>query len=256
VRGPHTSDAALHATCALARRLGRMPVVVADRAGRVVYRLLVSYLHEAMRLRAEGADAAQVDAAMLRFGMPAGPLRLYAELGAEFVERVARELHERLGSRFAPPPPRPAVPTRRPGVVGLLQGVTAGVWSRLGRGERRRDGERNADAILAGLQERLLLILLNEAAHILDDGVVDGALEVDRAVTLSIGFPPTRGGLLFHADRVGAAVLVRTLLELQARHGPRFAPAPLLCRLAADDAGFYTPRRDPGSGQPARQVLT
>jgi 3-hydroxyacyl-CoA dehydrogenase / enoyl-CoA hydratase / 3-hydroxybutyryl-CoA epimerase len=260
VRGADTSEETLRVACSLARRLGKTPLVVADRPGRVVHRLLVVYLLEALRLRAEGVEAAQVDAAMLGFGMPAGPFRLFAEFGAEGVERIVRGLEERLGARFAPPPVRPAEPERRSALLRLRSAFRK---ARNGDAASRRARERAAGADTASVQQRLLLPLVNESALILEEGVVSGPHEVDRAVALSLGFPVTRGGLLFDADRTGAAALVRGLLALQVRYGSRFSPAPLLCRMAADGSGFYSASGAPlvwhttaDAGQRAPGVLT
>ena len=73
--------------------------------------------------------------------------------------------------------------------------------------------------------------------------------DVDLAMVLGTGFPPFRGGPLAWAESRGAPSVRDRLLELQERHGDRFAPAPVLNRLA-DTNGSFTPDavwRNPGS---------
>ena len=90
------------------------------------------------------------------------------------------------------------------------------------------------------IRDRLVVAMINEAARILDDGIVSAAEDVDLAMIMGTGFPPFRGGLLRFADTLHARALLDTVRELESKHGPRFAPAPLLERLAADDGSFYT----------------
>jgi 3-hydroxyacyl-CoA dehydrogenase/enoyl-CoA hydratase/carnithine racemase len=252
VRGEHTEPATVVVAAALARRLGKLPVVVSDRPGLVCYRVLVPYLNEALRLQNEGLAPAQVDSAAKHFGFPVGPFRLLSELGRDRVARLARALAHELGERFAPPSPdAPA----RPPPDGLL---------------RRLLGARHAAVSLPGgagppadPQSRLVLAMVNEAARVLDEQVVPSAFLLDRVLTLAIGFPADRGGLLFYADRIGIPAIVEMLGVLAAQVGDRFAPAPLLLRLARDGGGFYShdvraappePRRS-DAGHPAVEVL-
>src|SRR3954452_10201329 len=74
--------------------------------------------------------------------------------------------------------------------------------------------------------------MVNEAAKLLDEGVVDSADAVDLATVLGTGLAPFRGGLVRFADAAGVDKVVPKLDELAAKHGPRFTPAPLLRRLA------------------------
>src|SRR5207247_6147915 len=83
VRGARTSDATLATAVAFARRLGKIPVVVADAPGFVVNRVLTPYLREAMALLEEGCAIADLDAAMRRFGMPMGPFEVLDEVGLD-----------------------------------------------------------------------------------------------------------------------------------------------------------------------------
>lgn len=241
VAGPQTAPATLAATRALARRLGAEPVQVADRPGRVLWRLLTVYLNEALWLRAGGDAEGEIDAAMHEYGFPLGPFELLGGLGRERVDEIAHGLAAALGPRFRPPPlaraPAPAAGGRR-----------------TGRARWRRETARR----------RLLLALRNEAAWIVGDGVVRDAGTLDRIALLGLGFPRTRGGLLFEADRIGAGTLFEALQELHAHGSERFAPAPLLTHLVERRLGFYdegaiaaaAAPAGAAAGQAAVEVLT
>jgi len=84
-----------------------------------------------------------------------------------------------------------------------------------------------------------LLTMVNEAARVLEDGIVASAAEVDLGMITGTGFPPFRGGLLRWADTLGTRHVLVRLLALESAHGARFTPAPLIRERAAGGAGFY-----------------
>jgi 3-hydroxyacyl-CoA dehydrogenase/enoyl-CoA hydratase/3-hydroxybutyryl-CoA epimerase len=81
--------------------------------------------------------------------------------------------------------------------------------------------------------------MINEAARILEDGIVDKAGAVDLAMIMGTGFPPFRGGLLRFADTLHPRDLLARTRGFEERLGPRFAPPPLLEDLARRARGFY-----------------
>jgi 3-hydroxyacyl-CoA dehydrogenase/enoyl-CoA hydratase/3-hydroxybutyryl-CoA epimerase len=95
------------------------------------------------------------------------------------------------------------------------------------------------------MTERMVFAMINEASLILDEGVVASAEELDLAMIMGTGFPPFRGGLLRHADTLGAASVVKRLDELATTSGARFAPSSPLRTLATAGTTFYQayPRR-------------
>jgi 3-hydroxyacyl-CoA dehydrogenase/enoyl-CoA hydratase/3-hydroxybutyryl-CoA epimerase/3-hydroxyacyl-CoA dehydrogenase/enoyl-CoA hydratase/3-hydroxybutyryl-CoA epimerase/enoyl-CoA isomerase len=98
------------------------------------------------------------------------------------------------------------------------------------RAERRFDRDE--------LTDRLFLPMLLEATRMLQDRIVRDVRDVDLGLIFGLGFPAFQGGLLFWADRIGAANLLRRLAPLQAL-GPRFQPTPMLEELAATGGTFY-----------------
>src|SRR5262249_2344065 len=120
VRGAATSDQTVLTAVALARRLGKTPVVVADAPGFVVNRILMPYLQEARVLLEEGFAIPDLGAAMRRFGMPMGPFELLDEIGLDVAQRAAAALGK-------------AFPARTANVTSLAKMVEAG---RLGKKTR------------------------------------------------------------------------------------------------------------------------
>jgi 3-hydroxyacyl-CoA dehydrogenase/ABC-type lipoprotein release transport system permease subunit len=246
VRGEQTSDATLARVFALARNLGKTPIIVNDGAGFLVNRILAPYLNEAGWLIAEGAEIEHVDRALVEFGMPMGPLRLLDEVGFDVAAHVARVMHEAFGARMRPAQPLEAL--ARTGRSGRKGG--AGFYRYENGKEKSADesiyrelGEAAAAErrVFSPLEvvDRAMLAMVNEAAHALEDGIVADGGTVDLGMIMGTGFPPFRGGLLRWADDRGPAKVLERLEALAAEHGERFEPAPLLRARVEAGAGFY-----------------
>jgi 3-hydroxyacyl-CoA dehydrogenase/enoyl-CoA hydratase/3-hydroxybutyryl-CoA epimerase len=242
IRGEATSRATVAAFVALAKRLGKTPVVVADCPGFLVNRVLGPYLNEAGHLLRETGDVEGVDRALLEFGMPMGPLRLIDEIGVDIAEKAGNVLAAAYGDRATPA-----------GVTEKL--VEAGrLGKKSGRGFYRHQGKTatpdpEALAVLAIARrgsidpqeavERCVYAMIGEAARCLDETVVAGPEPLDVAMVMGAGFPPFRGGLLRYADSVGLKTVVERLQILEGRVGPRFRPPETLIRKAQRGEGFY-----------------
>jgi 3-hydroxyacyl-CoA dehydrogenase/enoyl-CoA hydratase/3-hydroxybutyryl-CoA epimerase len=241
IRGAQTGDTALATAFRFAIDLGKTPVVVADRPGFLVNRLLAPYLNEAGHLLEQGVPVEAIDGALLEFGMPMGPCRLLDEIGFEVATHAGREMARGLGDRLAPP--------------ALLDRMIED--GRLGRKNGRgfylyENGKSTGvdptlDAVLGPregtvpeqeIRDRCLWLMVNESARALEEGVVDSADRVDLAMIMGTGFPPFRGGLLRWADDIGLRRIADGLQQFESRLGSRFAPAPLLRELAGRDGVF------------------
>ena len=254
VRGPQTDDAVVRAVAALAVRMGKTPVIVADVAGFLVNRLLGPYLDEAVRLFVNGCDPARIDRQMKEFGMPMGPLRLLDEVGLDIAQHAAASLAEAYGERMA----------ACDGIAALATPERLG--AKTGRGfyvhpKSRKEGkpvladdlgrfQTGGSAAQLGDQEshdRLTLGMFYEAARCLGENVVAGPTELDLATVFGTGFAPFRGGLIRHADSIGVAEVVRRLEALAvapdivSRPGgaEKFTPAPWLRARAARGGSLF-----------------
>ncbi len=87
--------------------------------------------------------------------------------------------------------------------------------------------------------DRTILIMVNEAARCLEEGVVDNARYLDMAMVMGTGFPAFRGGLLRYADNRGLANVVASLGILEEKFGERFTPATLLLNMVDNNEMFY-----------------
>ncbi len=246
VRGERSSDEALATVFALALRLGKTPVQVRDGPGFLVNRVLAPYLNEAGWLLADGASISQVDRTLKEFGMPMGPFRLLDEVGLDISRHAGETMYEAFGERMRPAPPLVALSdTDR---LGRKNG--RGFYLYENGKEKEADGsiyEELRPAVpdeqvlldSAMIRDRTVLAMINEAARVLEEGLVDGPGDIDLGMITGTGFPPFRGGLLRYADSIGNATITQRLEALARGVGPRFEPAPLLRRLADEGRRFY-----------------
>jgi 3-hydroxyacyl-CoA dehydrogenase/enoyl-CoA hydratase/3-hydroxybutyryl-CoA epimerase len=257
VAGERTSPAAVATATLLARRLGKVPLRVRDRPGFLVYRILIPYLGEALRLMEEGVLPERIDRVMQEWGMAAGPLRLADELGVARLARHSRILGEALGERFRPPAllAQLAGPSRKgdpePAVYRYDRGREPRLSPRAAEALRTTAGTQPGEPSDEEMRSRMVLPMVNESARALEERVVESAAEVDMAMLLGVGFPAVHGGPLFHADQLGAAAAVAALERLATAHGERFEPAPLLRRMAEEGRGFH----DADGGWPGAALL-
>jgi 3-hydroxyacyl-CoA dehydrogenase/enoyl-CoA hydratase/3-hydroxybutyryl-CoA epimerase len=198
VRAEQTSDQTIASAFSLVRGLGKTPVLVNDRPGFLVNRVLLPYLVEAGLMFQDGGDPEEIDKAMLDFGMPMGPLRLIDEVGLDVALHVARTLAEAFPDRMTVPAILEAM------VENKLLGKKAGA------GFYRYHGKHvspNPDALalrpgqsfaLYGLPKRLADKMSEEAALCLEEGIAASADDIDLAMILGTGYPPFRGGPLQH----------------------------------------------------------
>ena len=86
----------------------------------------------------------------------------------------------------------------------------------------------------------MIFAMINEAAMILEEGIVDGPDTVDIGMIMGTGFPPFRGGLLRYADSLGIDKIVDTLEKLEARFKDgRFKPCAYILNLKSSARKFY-----------------
>jgi 3-hydroxyacyl-CoA dehydrogenase/enoyl-CoA hydratase/3-hydroxybutyryl-CoA epimerase len=246
IRTDESSEKALAAAFGFVLDMDKTPVLVADRPGFLVNRLLAPYLNEAGYLLEEGAGVEQIDKVLLEFGMPMGPCRLLDEIGFDVAEHVAREMEDAFGERM-----RPASAVSRLKEDGRLGRKNERGFYTYSRG-RQRGVDREVARVLAAngtgtaasteeIRDRCVYLLVNEAAHALEEGVVAAADHVDLAMVMGTGFPPFRGGLLRWADQQGVDQIIERLSSFEARFGSRFGPAPRLHEMAESGQTFTHP---------------
>jgi 3-hydroxyacyl-CoA dehydrogenase/enoyl-CoA hydratase/3-hydroxybutyryl-CoA epimerase len=237
-----TSDETIATCVALGKRQGKTVIVVNDGPGFYTTRVLAPYLGEIPHLLRDGARIEDIDAAMVDWGFPVGPITVGDEVGIDVGAKIALIMEAAFGERM-----------RAPGEFAAL--VADGRKGRKnGRGfYRYDDGERKGvDETVYDLlgvaptgeigreeiQDRLILQMINEAARCLEEGVLRSARDGDVGAIMGFGFPPFRGGPFFYTDHVGAAEIVRRLDRLANEHGARFEAASILRQYAGTGDGF------------------
>ena len=251
VRGERTSDAAVSTAVAHAVRMGKTPVVVKDCPGFLVNRLITPYVSGFLQLLADGADFAEVDRVMEAFGWPMGPALLQDVVGMDTGGHV--------GDVIAAGYPQRMRPVTRNAVKLMVEHRRYGQKSGAGfyrhgldpSGKPVRSPDPEAQALVATLQldgprtfgeaeivDRLMLPMVVEAVHALEEGVVATAAELDMALTLGIGFPAYLGGALQYADWLGLAEVVARCERLGGL-GPAYEPTARMREMAATGDRFH-----------------
>jgi len=243
IRGAETSDATVASLVAFSKKIGKTPIVVKDSPGFLVNRILGAYMAEAGRLLMEGAAIEPLDAALVEFGMPVGPINLFDEVGLDVAAKVSHILENAFGSRMAGD--------------GMLDKIVESgrLGKKNGKGFYIYEGKNKKvdpaiyafipktgkfDGGAAEMQDRCVLPMINEAAMCLSEGLVRRPADVDIGMIFGTGFPPFRGGLLRYADARGIDNIVGKLETLAGKYGERFKPADLLVEMKNSGGKFYS----------------
>jgi len=242
IRGQETSDEAVATVFQYAKKVGKTPIVVKDAPGFVVNRILGPYLNEAVYLLLEGVSPTRMDQVMEKFGMPMGPIALLDEVGLDVAAKVSHVLHQAFGERMKPPTAIDRV--AQEGRLGKKSGKGIYLHS---DGKRSEDSELLSKLGIKSSKEisddeivkRLTYVMVNEAARILDEGLVREVADIDVGMIFGTGFAPFRGGLLRYADAVGPDSIVSDLDVLARDHGTRFEPCQFLQQLSVENRKFY-----------------
>ncbi len=191
-----------------------------------------------------------IDKLMRRFGMPMGPLELLDQIGLDVAAHVEKSLRPFFIDRFAANPIFAEM-----GAAGW-----AGVKTSRGffeyRGAKKKPNHLLLSSPPPALRttvkpkltdideralDRMVLVMVNEAAMCLGEGIAADAPTLDLAMVFGTGWAPHRGGPLRYADDRGLRQIVHRLEELAKKYGPRFEPCAELRRRADSREPFYPP---------------
>ena len=241
---PHegTSDATISTTVALAKKQGKTPIVVKDKAGFYVNRILAPYMNEAAIILLNGGKIDELDRALVKFGFPVGPMQLLDEVGIDVGSKIGPILQKELGERFAPP-------------AAFSQLIDDGrLGKKAKKGFYRYDTKKKEvdDSVYKLLSidasksldkdsavKRSVFMMLNEAARCLDEGIVRSARDGDIGAIFGIGFPPFLGGPFRYMDSLGIDKVVQQLNQFKSEFGDRFEPCEKLVTMATEGKTFY-----------------
>jgi 3-hydroxyacyl-CoA dehydrogenase/enoyl-CoA hydratase/3-hydroxybutyryl-CoA epimerase len=269
IRGERTSDAALAAAMSVALKMNRTAtdafVVAKDAPGFVVNRILAPYMREAAVLASEGVPVEDIDKAMKSFGMPMGPFTLMDEIGLDVCGKVLHVMESALGDRMSAPPLMSDIEKLK--LLGKKGGKGIFLYDSSGKPVRVKVKKKKGmfaptemkavinpevQALLTAkvnkkapseIQDRLVLLMLNEAARCIEEKVVAEPGQLDLALIFGTGFPPFLGGVLRFADAQGIDVVYKKLLYLSRVQGQRYEPCKLLADMDQERRTFYREKR-------------
>jgi len=248
VRGKLAGDQVVATSLAIAKKLGKVGVVVGNCRGFVGNRMMLPYMREAQLLAEEGATPQQVDRALTDFGMAMGIFAVDDMGGIDLAYRVKQEY-----AHLRKPGERVPLVLDKLFEMGRLGQKTGKGWYRYD--ETRApiaDPEVHAliekTAIDAGIPrrtvtseeiiERSIFVMINEGARILAEGHAQRAADIDVIYCTGYGFPGYRGGPMWYADTVGLKRIYDRVREFHKQFGDVWEPAPLLRRLAEEGSTF------------------
>ncbi len=251
VRGDKTAKDVLATVMGLAKKIKKTAVVSGVCDGFIGNRMIEQYGRQGGFLLDEGCTPQQVDQAIEKFGFAMGPFRMgdlagndigwairkrrYSEKPDMKYSRTADLLCEkgRFGQKTGAgwydyvPGKRDAIPNAE--VVQMLEAHRTS----LGITPRKISDEE--------IVQRLVYALVNEAAHILEEGIATKASDIDMVYLMGYGFPIYRGGPMNYADQVGLFNVVQAMNRFAQNpldDAQFWQPAPLLARLAAEGKTF------------------
>jgi len=245
IRGEKTDEEVVATACDVAIRQGKHVIVVGDAPGFYVTRIVVPMINEAMLLISEGADIRIVDAAVKNFGFPVGPVTLTDLVGIDVMSHVFEEMRpvfKKRGGRFSQ------------SIHRLHENGYAGRKNQRGfynyDSQRRRKlvndevytyfgGNKRRDVSVDDITERITLVMVNEALHCLEDGIIGQPRTGDVGAMLGMGFPAFRGGPFRWVDATGAKKVWERLQYRQKLNGVRFKPAAILGDHVKSGKPFY-----------------
>jgi 3-hydroxyacyl-CoA dehydrogenase / enoyl-CoA hydratase / 3-hydroxybutyryl-CoA epimerase len=205
------------------RQIDKLAVPVKSSPGFLVNRILMPYLMEAMLAADEGVALEVIDQAALDYGMPMGPIELTDTVGLDVSLSVAqvfaKEFHKKIPDSL----------TKLVAEKKLGRKTGEGFY-KYQEGKPIKDRS-HARQMPPGLQDRLILPMINEAVAVLRERVVDDTDLLDAGVIFGTGFAPFRGGPINYIRATGVDNLKQRLEKLQLQYGQRFIP----------DAGWSAP---------------
>ncbi|MDP2742370.1 MAG: 3-hydroxyacyl-CoA dehydrogenase NAD-binding domain-containing protein [Hydrogenophaga sp.] len=251
VRGEATAKDVLATVMAVSKKIKKTAVVSGVCDGFIGNRMIEQYGRQGGFLLDEGCTPQQVDKAMEKFGMAMGPFRMGDLAGNDIGWAIRKRRYEekpdmkysktadllcekgRFGQKTGAgwydyvPGKRDAIPNAE------VEQMIADHRKSLGITPRKISDEE--------IVQRLVFSLVNEAAHILEEGIANKASDIDVVYIFGYGFPVYRGGPLNYANEVGLFNVVQAMKRFAKNpldDAKFWEPAPLLARLAAEGKTF------------------
>ncbi|MCB9256599.1 MAG: enoyl-CoA hydratase/isomerase family protein [Chitinophagales bacterium] len=249
VKTEKTSNEVIAACYDFGVKQGKTVIVVKDGPGFYVNRILAPYLNECLMIADEGVALDVIDRALIKKGFPVGPISLLDEVGLDIAAHVAESSAEALSK----------------GREGFEANTATTQMFKDGRlGKKNKKGfykyeEKKGRVRKAGIdpdaykyfkgngdkqmsqeeiQDRALLLMLNEAVMCLEEGIIANTADGNIGAVFGIGFLPFTGGPFRYIDQLGASKIVSRMEELKAKYGVKFQARPMLLEYAKENKKF------------------
>ncbi len=195
ISGRQTNPDMARKATAFVDQIDKLPLACKSAPGFWVNRILAPYLTEAMRCLDEGMTPETLDEAALQFGMPMGPVELADVVGLDVCAAVGQVVSGEEALKNAPKKLAAKLEAKE---LGKKTGKGFYVWV---NGKPQKG---TAGTVHAGLIDRLITPMLNEANKALAEGVVADSDLGDAGAIFGCGFAPFTGGP-FNYQRAKAA---------------------------------------------------
>ena len=251
VRGKKTSKDVLATVMALGKKIKKTSVVSGVCDGFIGNRMIEQYSRQAGFLIEEGCTPAQVDKAVEKFGFAMGPFRMGDLAGNDIGWAIRKRRNiERPGMKYSKTADLLCELGRfgqKTGagwydyVPGKRDAIPSDVVVKMIEDHRKAVGITPRKISDEEIVQRLVFSLVNEGAHILEDGIASKAGDIDMVYLTGYGFPIYRGGPMHYADQVGLFNVVQSMNRFAKNpldDGAFWQPAPLLAKLAAEGKTF------------------
>jgi len=252
VKTPQTADWVVATCLQLGINQGKTCIVVKDGPGFYTTRILAPFLNEALLLLEEGAEIPAIDRELKQFGYPVGPIALMDEVGIDVGAHIMSGdlmksfISQREGLKVS----EALLHLHKAGYSGRKNNKGFYLYDQKTGRKVRGKIDPNVYDFFGGIQsrrpfkpadiqQRMAMAMVNEAALCLQEGIIESPLDGDVGAVFGLGFPPFRGGPFRFIDSFGIEQVVKVMQKLQAEHGNRFAPAPILLEAMESGKKFY-----------------
>lgn len=228
---------------------GKTVIVVKDGPGFYVNRILAPYLNECLNMADEGIALDAIDKALIKKGFPVGPISLLDEVGLDIAAHVAESSAEALSNgREGFEANTSTTRMFKDGRLGKKN--QKGFYKyemKKGRAKKAGidpsaynyfNGNGNKELPIEEIQDRALLLMINEAVMCLEEGILSNVQDGNIGAVFGIGFLPFTGGPFRYINQIGPAKIVARMDELKAKYGVRYEARPLLRAYANENKLF------------------